>query len=197
MTFVLVSVVYAVAIGEPSFGVMGPFAVGLALFAMVFAGKLAFVFTACITLIVFVCCKMIVFRNLLTAHLTHALAFAGVHLTLFGWWQPSSCLAPVCICATKSISNCTLIQCLTLSLCLSCCVQLADTHGVQGRSSQEQPSTLRVPWDLQLCSTATGTKCGCMLLRVSHDIQAVASCCRLAEAGPYLANILCRLQHRS
>lgn len=39
MTFVLVSVVYAVAIGEPSFGVMGPFAVGLALFAMVFAGK--------------------------------------------------------------------------------------------------------------------------------------------------------------
>ena len=50
MTFVLVSVVYAVAIGEPNFGVMGPFAVGLALFAMVFAGKLAFVFTACITL---------------------------------------------------------------------------------------------------------------------------------------------------
>ena len=30
--------VYAVAIGEPSFGIMGPFAVGLALFAMVFAG---------------------------------------------------------------------------------------------------------------------------------------------------------------
>lgn len=28
MTFVLVSVVYAVAIGEPSFGVMGPFAMG-------------------------------------------------------------------------------------------------------------------------------------------------------------------------
>lgn len=40
MTFVLVSVVYAVAIGEPSFGIMGPFAVGLALFAMVFAGEL-------------------------------------------------------------------------------------------------------------------------------------------------------------
>ena len=38
MTFVLVSTVYAVAIGEPSFGVVGPFAVGLALFAMVFAG---------------------------------------------------------------------------------------------------------------------------------------------------------------
>ena len=38
MTFVLVSVVYAVAIGEPHFGIMGPFAVGLALFAMVFAG---------------------------------------------------------------------------------------------------------------------------------------------------------------
>lgn len=41
MTFVLVSVVYAVAIGEPSFGVVGPFAVGLSLFAMVFAGKAA------------------------------------------------------------------------------------------------------------------------------------------------------------
>ena len=40
MTFVLVSVVYAVAVGEPSFGIMGPFAVGLALFAMVFAGEL-------------------------------------------------------------------------------------------------------------------------------------------------------------
>lgn len=40
MTFVLVSVVYAVAIGEPSFGVVGPFAVGLSLFAMVFAGGL-------------------------------------------------------------------------------------------------------------------------------------------------------------
>lgn len=39
MTFVLVSVVYAVAIGEPSFGVVGPFAVGLSLFAMVFAGN--------------------------------------------------------------------------------------------------------------------------------------------------------------
>ena len=39
MTFVLVSVVYAVAIGEPSFGVVGPFAVGLSLFAMVFAGE--------------------------------------------------------------------------------------------------------------------------------------------------------------
>ena len=38
MTFVLVSVVYAVAIGEPQFGVVGPFAVGLSLFAMVFAG---------------------------------------------------------------------------------------------------------------------------------------------------------------
>ena len=45
MTFVLVSVVYAVAIGEPSFGVMGPFAVGLALFAMVFAGKIACAFS--------------------------------------------------------------------------------------------------------------------------------------------------------
>ena len=39
MTFVLVSTVYAVAIGEPSCGVVGPVAVGLALFAMVFAGE--------------------------------------------------------------------------------------------------------------------------------------------------------------
>lgn len=39
MTFVLVSVVYAVAVGEPSFGNVGPLAVGLALFAMVFAGS--------------------------------------------------------------------------------------------------------------------------------------------------------------
>ncbi len=67
MTFVLVSVVYAVAIGEPSFGVMGPFAVGLALFAMVFAGKLASVFNrACYSL----------------AHRTYTLDFAVVYLTL-------------------------------------------------------------------------------------------------------------------
>ena len=39
MTFVLVSVVYAVAVGEPSFGNVGPYAVGLSLFAMVFAGQ--------------------------------------------------------------------------------------------------------------------------------------------------------------
>ena len=39
MTFVLVSVVYAVAVGEPSFGNIGPWAVGLSLFSMVFAGK--------------------------------------------------------------------------------------------------------------------------------------------------------------
>ena len=48
MTFVLVSVVYAVAVGEPSFGIMGPFAVGLALFAMVFAGELT-VSSQCMT----------------------------------------------------------------------------------------------------------------------------------------------------
>ncbi len=155
MTFVLVSVVYAVAIGEPSFGVMGPFAVGLALFAMVFAGTFAVVITACITL----------------THLTHVFAFAGAQLTLFGWWHPTPCLAPVFICATDSISNCILIQRTTLSLCLSCCAQLADTHGVQGRNSPEQPSTLRVPWDLQLCSTATGTKSGCMSLQVSTDLH--------------------------
>ena len=41
MTFVLVSVVYAVAVGEPSFGNVGPYAVGLSLFSMVFAGQLA------------------------------------------------------------------------------------------------------------------------------------------------------------
>ncbi|DBB15366.1 TPA: hypothetical protein ACH3X3_003608 [Trebouxia sp. C0006] len=39
MTFVLVSVVYAVAIGDPSFGAMGPLAIGLSLLAMVFAGQ--------------------------------------------------------------------------------------------------------------------------------------------------------------
>lgn len=39
MTFVLVSVVYSVAVGEPSFGIIGPWAVGLSLFSMVFAGK--------------------------------------------------------------------------------------------------------------------------------------------------------------
>lgn len=39
MTFILVSVVYAVAVGEPSFGNVGPLAVGLTLFAMVFAGS--------------------------------------------------------------------------------------------------------------------------------------------------------------
>ena len=38
-TFVLVAVVYAVAIGEPSFGNVGPLVVGLALFTMVFAGS--------------------------------------------------------------------------------------------------------------------------------------------------------------
>lgn len=41
MTFVLVSVVYSVAVGEPSFGIIGPWAVGLSLFSMVFAGKSA------------------------------------------------------------------------------------------------------------------------------------------------------------
>eukprot|EP00891_Asterochloris_glomerata_P009352 jgi/Astpho2/9352/Aster-07289 len=39
MTFVLVSTVYAVAVGEPSFGDVGPLAVGLSLFAMVFVGS--------------------------------------------------------------------------------------------------------------------------------------------------------------
>jgi len=39
MAFVLVVVVYAVAIGDPSFGAMGPLAIGLSLLAMVFAGE--------------------------------------------------------------------------------------------------------------------------------------------------------------
>jgi len=39
MTFVLVSVVYAVASGDPSFGAMGPLAIGLSLLTMVFAGQ--------------------------------------------------------------------------------------------------------------------------------------------------------------
>ena len=55
MTFVLVSVVYAVAVGEPSFGVMGPFAVGLALFAMVFAGERKPFALAVLAFLVFSC----------------------------------------------------------------------------------------------------------------------------------------------
>lgn len=39
MTFVLVSVMYAVAIGDPSFVAVGPLAIGLSLLAMVFAGE--------------------------------------------------------------------------------------------------------------------------------------------------------------
>lgn len=39
MTFVLVSTVYAVAVGEPSFGNIGPFAIGLALWASGFIGS--------------------------------------------------------------------------------------------------------------------------------------------------------------
>ena len=39
MTFVVVSVAYAVVIGDPSFGAMGPLAIGLSHLAMVFAGE--------------------------------------------------------------------------------------------------------------------------------------------------------------
>ncbi|KAK9804201.1 hypothetical protein WJX72_001022 [[Myrmecia] bisecta] len=39
MTFVLVSVVYAVAVGEPNFGIVGPLIVGLTLSAMVSIGS--------------------------------------------------------------------------------------------------------------------------------------------------------------
>ena len=107
MTFVLVSVVYAVAIGEPSFGVMGPFAVGLALFAMVFAGKLASMFDrACITL----------------AHCICALDFAGACLTLSVLWQPSPCSASVSVCTTESISGCPLKLFLTLLLHVQPCI---------------------------------------------------------------------------
>jgi hypothetical protein len=38
LSFILVSVVYAVAIGEPSFGNIAPFAVGLSLVVDLFAG---------------------------------------------------------------------------------------------------------------------------------------------------------------
>ena len=40
MTFVLVSTVYAVAVGEPSFGNIGPLAVGLALWASGYIGEI-------------------------------------------------------------------------------------------------------------------------------------------------------------
>ena len=39
LSFILVSVVYAVAIGEPSFGNIAPFAVGLSLVVDLFAGE--------------------------------------------------------------------------------------------------------------------------------------------------------------
>ncbi len=37
-TFVLVGTVYSVAVGEPSFGIVGPLAVGLSVFATAIAG---------------------------------------------------------------------------------------------------------------------------------------------------------------
>lgn len=40
MTFVLVAVVYAVAIGSPKFAETGPLAVGFALWASAFVGRL-------------------------------------------------------------------------------------------------------------------------------------------------------------
>ena len=40
MTFVLVAVVYAVAIGSPKFSETGPLAVGFALWASAFVGRL-------------------------------------------------------------------------------------------------------------------------------------------------------------
>ena len=39
MTFMLVITVYAVAVGEPSFGVMGPLAIGFAVTAAAFVGE--------------------------------------------------------------------------------------------------------------------------------------------------------------
>lgn len=38
MTFLLVVTVYSVAVGEPSFGIIGPLAIGLALFAAALTG---------------------------------------------------------------------------------------------------------------------------------------------------------------
>ena len=41
MTFVLVSAVYAVAIGQPSFGIVGPLVIGMALWGSALVGGLA------------------------------------------------------------------------------------------------------------------------------------------------------------
>jgi glycerol uptake facilitator-like aquaporin len=41
MTFLLVVTIYSVAVGEPSFGNMGPLAIGLALFAAAITGELS------------------------------------------------------------------------------------------------------------------------------------------------------------
>lgn len=38
MTFLLVATVYSVAVGEPSFGIMGPLAIGLSLFVAAITG---------------------------------------------------------------------------------------------------------------------------------------------------------------
>lgn len=38
MTFLLVVAIYAVAVGEPSFGIMGPLVIGAALFAAAITG---------------------------------------------------------------------------------------------------------------------------------------------------------------
>lgn len=47
LSFILVSVVYAVAIGEPSFGNIAPFAVGLSLVVDLFAGAWCAVCACC------------------------------------------------------------------------------------------------------------------------------------------------------
>lgn len=38
MTFLLITTIYSVAVGEPSFGVVGPLAIGLALFTAAITG---------------------------------------------------------------------------------------------------------------------------------------------------------------
>lgn len=38
MTFLLVVTIYSVAVGEPSFGIIGPLAIGMALFAAALTG---------------------------------------------------------------------------------------------------------------------------------------------------------------
>lgn len=94
MTFVLVSTVYAVAIGEPSFGVMGPFAVGLALFAMVFAGKPS---DTCLASLALVSGSNPANQDIFWALFLSADKTSNLHLQYS--WVPASALSkPACLC---------------------------------------------------------------------------------------------------